>query len=334
MDNGGHDPIDEALAFGWATESLPDPAEVDADDDVLVARRAMHAIASARVDPPDALRSTVLAAASAARAPGPAAGDPPPAIDALECYSRCARDVFALLGTLAEDDWSAATATPYGAVRDLLAHLVGIERVTLGWLGARPLPEERIAADHLRATSAVIDDLVGAAPHALLELWSELTNDVIRVAAGADPQIGFMAHDVPANRDVALLLRSFELWAHHDDAAVAIGRSRLVVDESRMLLLSSQLVAALPFAFALDGASAPDATVRLVLLGGGGGTYDVHFGEPTSTPTAAATIVVGADDLCRLAQRRASVPDVVLVVEGDRAAADSVLAHVGAFARD
>jgi uncharacterized protein (TIGR03083 family) len=278
------------------------------------------------------LLDVVARAARSARTPGRASGTPPPAVDPIATYRRTADDLGAMLATLDDVDWS-APVPGYGTVGATVAHLAGIEQICLGWLGDGPSPPPDAVADHRQAARATMDALGSAPRPTVWRRWHDLSVQVAQAAERVASTHAVLAHDIPTDRDGLMLLRSFELWAHHDDIATAVGHPLLDVDAGRLLAMSSALADALPFTFAIRGEDAPDGRVRLVLIGRGGGTYDLTFGEPADAPTA-ATIVLDTVDACRLAQRRLAREELDVVVEGDAALAASVLDHVDAFARD
>ncbi len=318
------DERDEALALLWLDD---DGGATD-----VLAARAVEAWAAAPARPPAGLLDRVTVGARAARPPGLASGPPPPVYDPVATYRRTADDLAALLATLDDADWS-APVPGYGTVGATVAHLAGIEEICLGWLGAAGPPPEAVA-DHRQAARATMDALGPAPRSTVARIWYDRTLEVAEAAGGVPSTHAVLAHDIPTDRDGLLLLRSFEIWAHYDDIAGAVGRARLDVDAGRLLTMSRALADALPFTFAIRGDATPDARVRLVLIGRGGGTYDLTFGEPPGAAAATATIVLDAVGACRLAQGRLPLDELAVVVEGDDALAAAVLDHVDAFARD
>jgi hypothetical protein len=144
-----------------------------------------------------------------------------------------------------------------------------------------------------------------------------------------------MAHDLPTDVDGLLVLRAFELWAHLDDVCRAIGRDRPAVEPARLAFMSTRLAGAAPLALLLEGEDAPDADVRFVLTGPGGGCHDVAFGNPSATDRRTLTLVADTEAVCRVASRRLA-PDAldVTVVDGDERDAARIVRTLGSFARD
>jgi uncharacterized protein (TIGR03083 family) len=318
------DERDEVLAL---LELAQDTDGVPASEHLL---DALLAIDDAR--PPDDLGDAVARRARDARAAGRASGPAPRDVTALEAFRETVDDLDALLMSLSPSDWSRAT-TGYGDVHGIIAHLVGIERLALGWFGALPMPRDEIAADHLAASRESIAELATAEPSALRSTWRDLADRVADAAAAAPDDLAIMAHDIPVGPDGAMLLRTFELWAHHDDIAVATDRPLLAIDAGRLLTLSTGLVRALPFTFALRGDHTPEAAARIVLTGTGGGTYDLAYGGDDDRPRD-VTIVVDTYQACRMAQQRLARDEVRVDFEGDADLGELLVAEFGAFARD
>ncbi len=276
---------------------------------------------SEAADPPPSLRRTALSAALVDRAAGTSLDGVAPLAPA-DAFAAFVADLRALLDELAPDEWSEPAHPAYGSVRDLVAHLVGVEEIMLGWCGARDLVA---ADDHVAATRDAVASRSRVPGPAVAEQWHAL-------AQAADPARPVVAHDIPTDVDGVLVLRSFELWSHADDVRRATGRPVPPPDPAAMALLSSRLMRVAGLAPAFRGVATAAGDVRFVLTGQGGGTYDVELARGDRAPDA--TIVVDVVDLCRVAARRLPVDELEWALEGDRAIAELLLAHVDAFARD
>jgi hypothetical protein len=157
---------------------------------------------------------------------------------------------------------------------------------------------------------------------------------VLAAARSGDPARPVQWHDITLTVDRYFNTRSFELWAHGMDIALATGRPMPTMDDERMALLSGRLMAVLPYALAYRGSPLPGRTARFVLTGVAGGTYTVPLapGEEPGAPDF--LIVADVVDVCRIAARRLPPADLSATIEGDRDLADLVLASIDAFARD
>ena len=294
------------------------------DDDVaLVAELAA-------ADPPAALRAETLAAAMADRPAGTSIAAAEPCTP-LEAYRRGADDLHALLATLRPEEWDRAAHPEYGPVRSIVAHLVGIEQLALVWVGGGVDPH---AGNHVDSTRALVDELAAVDPAVVVARWRASTRELEAACHAVDPATPIVAHDIPTDVDGLLVLRTFELWAHAHDIAVATGRTPPELDPARLALMSTRLMAALPFALALRGTTRTARTARLVLTGPAGGTYDVPLDPGDATGDPDVTIVVSATDICLVAARRLAPAAAPVAVEGDAELADVVLAATDAFARD
>ena len=82
--------------------------------------------------------------------------------------------------------------------------------------------------------------------------------------------------------------------------------------------MSRIAVPSLPFGMAMGGLEGGGRTVRIVLTGPGGGTWDqaLELGEAPGDPEA--TVVLDVVDYCRLAARRVDAPiSSHAVIDGD-----------------
>lgn len=281
-------------------------------------------------EPPAELRDDILAAARARRAPGRSVLAPA-AITPAEAFARTAAEFLALLGSLTEEESATPAHEEHGRVRDLVAHLAGVEELNSRWLD--PAQEDPDLPDHVASTRDVVTALAGEPWPALVQRWHEAAQAMLELARAGDGQRKVRVHDLVVSVDGMLTMRTFELWAHGMDVAFATGRPLPVLDDERMAMMSGRLMEALPGALLYRGVVVPDRTIRFVLTGPAGGCFDVPLG-PEAGPEAAVTVVADVVDLCRVAAARLMPADLTCTVEGDSALADLVLAHIDAFARD
>jgi uncharacterized protein (TIGR03083 family) len=293
---------------------------------------------SVAISPPHDLRARTVARALNRRGSGRPVDAVSPC-SPLDAYRRTAADLFALLGELTERDWQRQAHPRIGRVHDVVAHLFGVEELVLGWVGARSATDSATVRDHIEATRPRIDQFASSDPRLVGERWHSLSLQVAAACRAADPDLQLLAHDLPTDLDGLLVLRSFELWAHTVDICRATGQPLRQPDPSRLALMSSRLMAALPWALALRGATTPGRTARIVLAGDAdtaraGGTYDVPL-DPASAPGRPDTLVV-ADviDLCLVAARRLAPHALHATIEGDVHLAETLLDAADAFASD
>ena len=157
-------------------------------------------------------------------------------------------DLDHLVRSLTDAEWSAPAHAEYGRVRDLLAHLVGVERLVQRWLD----PEDTVPdlPDHVAATRSVIAELADSDPHDVASQWYEGARAVAAAAAAGDRSRMVVFHDITISVDQLLVHRTGELWAHAIDICQATGRPLPQLDMERMATLCTELMTAVPLAMA------------------------------------------------------------------------------------
>jgi len=285
----------------------------------------------AATTPPTDLRADVLATARARRAPG----RPVDGIEGCtphEAFVRTISDLHGLLESLNDAEWAATAHPEHGSVHDLIAHLIGLERLSCRWLDPDDSVPEML--DHVSSTLDVVAELSSARPDELIAQWQTAASAVADAAAAGDRERRITFHDITTSVDGFLSMRTFELWAHAMDIASATGRPIPELDPERMTTMSARLMAAVPMALAYRRSTALDRTASFVLTGSSGGSYTVALDPRSEVGEPDVTIVVDTIDLCRVAARRLLPRDLSATIIGDRDLADLVLAGLDAFARD
>jgi uncharacterized protein (TIGR03083 family) len=298
---------------------------------------ALDAVMTSEAELPTGLRAGVLAAAGASPRSRIDAGWIEPVsthLTAQTAFLRTAAELADLLGGLGAGEWERPTRVPGRRVRDLVVHLVGVERYVLGQLGRTPALHAPRREDHYPVSMAAASDLAGANGARLTRAWWLAVMAVIRACGEVGPDHQVEYHDLPGTVRGLLVVRTFELWTHGDDIRHATERRPDVLDDARLALMSSELMRVLPVGMAMTGTAQPGRTARIDLTGPGGGTSDVALapGELPGTPD----IVVRAKtiDLCRLAANRLGRAQFECVVDGDEALLLPILVGAGAFAAD
>jgi len=288
--------------------------------------------------PPPELRSATLDRALGRRV----AGRPVEAVAAsepAEAFACTIAELYQLLDELSDAEWELAAHPEHGRVRDLVAHLVGIERLSARWLAQDALPP---LTDHVAATRPVVAELAMTDPRDVAEEWQQAALAVLVASAAGDPARLVAFHDLQVSVAGLLVIRTFEIWSHSMDIALATGRPLPRLDAERMALMSNRLMAVLPDALAYRGSALPGRTARFVLTGDAGGCYTVPLAPDVAAAGFASldsaepdfTLVADVVGLCRLAARRLPLGELAVTVEGNRELADRVLANLDAFARD
>jgi uncharacterized protein (TIGR03083 family) len=340
-DKPRHDQVDEVAAL-LALDALESGEQADAELRYgsfpgELANATLPLAESVATSPPQDLKHQVLASARSRRRPGRPTRSPDP-ISPAEAFARTIEDLRDLLASLTPGEWDMVAHEEHGRVRDLVAHLTGVERLNLRWLD--PDDEVPPLPDHVASTRDVVAALADEDPTEVLRQWHESAQDMLTAASAYDDDRVIPFHDIVLTVDGLLTTRTFELWAHGMDIALATGRPLPMLDEARMLLMSSRLMAALPRALAYRGVPPLQRTARFVLTGAAGGCYDVLLDPsspdgPRSTDAEAdVTIVADVVDVCRVATARLSPDELGRDVTGDESLAELVMANVAAFARD
>jgi uncharacterized protein (TIGR03083 family) len=257
-------------------------------------------------------------------------------MSAHSAYMTTAAELAEMLGSLVPDDWAEQTDVGDGAsVRDVVMHLVGVERYVLGQLGRRAPIDAPRAEDHfpvLRQATADLDRADGAQ---VARAWWLEAMEVIASCAEVGPDQEVAYHHLAGSLRGMLVIRTFELWTHDDDIRRAVGLPANELDDRRLSLMSTALIEALPLGMALSGTTQPGRAVRVDVTGAGGPTSFVVALSPGETPGLPDLTIQGsALDLCRLASNRLPVDQIDLVAEGDRSLLGPVLVGATAFAMD
>jgi uncharacterized protein (TIGR03083 family) len=298
----------------------------------------LDAIAAAPTDLPTGMRARILGAAMARPRPtihpGWAAADGE--LTSHRAFITTAAELGRLLETLEPDAWRLPTRVAGGAsVRDLVMHLVGVERYLLGQLGHRVPIEAPRPEDHFPVLRRAAADLDGADDAQVARAWWLAVMELIGACADAGPDHEVAYHHLAGSVRGMLVVRTFELWTHDDDIRHAAVLPPNELDEPRLSLMSTTLLESLALGMALAGTTRPGRTVRIALTGPGGGMpFDAPL-SPGETPGLPDLVIeTSALDLCRLASNRLPIDDIDVLVEGDRSLLEPVLVGATAFAMD
>jgi len=254
-------------------------------------------------------------------------------LNSLSAFIRTAAELAELLDELDADEWMQQTRVEEATVRDVVVHLLGVERYVLGQLGRQAPFDAPRREDHWPVSKQAADP--PPAPGAsLAATWWRAALDVVAACGELGPDHDVAYHHLGGPISGLLLVRTFELWTHGDDIRGATRRPLSLLDDARLSLMVTQLMTVLPLGLALSGCPRPGRTARLTLTGGGGGTFDVALapGEQPGEPDVILTTdVIG---ICRLAANRLERDELALVVEGDADLVQSILVAAAAFAAD
>lgn len=249
-------------------------------------------------------------------------------------FVKTAAELATMLDTLSPREWSAPTAVEGASVRELVTHLLGVERYVLGQLGRGPTFSAPRREDHYPVSQDAAADMAGASGEEIAKAWWHEVTRLIAVCGELDPEHEVAYHHLGGTVRGMLVVRTFELWTHDDDIRRAVNRPAHLLDGDRLALMSSELMSVLDLGMALSETTRPGHTARFNLMGPGGGSYDVALSPDEIAGVPDITITTTALDICRLASNRLSADLIDLAVDGDRAFLEPILVGATAFACD
>ncbi|MEY2475719.1 MAG: hypothetical protein QOG87_1034 [Actinomycetota bacterium] len=249
-------------------------------------------------------------------------------------FIRTAAELGQLLDTLTPDEWERQTAVAGSTVRDLVSHLVGVERYVHGQLGAGPRFDAPTRDHHYPVSGEAASDLATAATTELASAWWRELMRSIAACTDAGPDQPIVFHHLSGTVGGLLVIRTFELWTHDEDIRRATGRPANALDDTRLTLMSGVLMQLLAQGMALAGTTRSGRTARFELTGRGAGTFDVALAPDEVAGAPDIVVRTDAVELCRLAANRVAPTDLAVEVTGDRSLLEPILIGAGAFALD
>jgi uncharacterized protein (TIGR03083 family) len=247
-----------------------------------------------------------------------------------------------LAGDLAPDDWSHPTDCPGWTVKDLYAHIIGIESMLLG----RPAPDVEVPEHlpHVRNEMGRSNESwVLAYRH---RSGSEVVGDLAEVVTERRAQLattGQAAFDAPswtpAGEDSYgryMRIRVMDQWFHEQDAREALGRPGHLDGLAPQVVLD-ELTSAMGYVVGKQANFPEGSSARINLRGPMSHRWDIAVtdrarvvdqlnGEPT------VTLTMPGATFCRLAggRREWNHPWVrsAVVVYGDHDLGDQLLANL------
>jgi uncharacterized protein (TIGR03083 family) len=252
----------------------------------------------------------------------------------FDAFVKTAAELGEVIAGLEAAEWDLPVATAVGSVRDLVAHLVGVERYVLGQLGRRSALDAPRREDHYPVSRLATGDIGGVSDLACAQRWWAELMDVVDACASLGPQHPVTFHHLPGSVRGLLVVRTFELWTHGDDIRRATGRPLNLLDETRLALMSGELMSVLPLGMTMAERAAPGHTAEINLTGAGGGSYVVALAPGEVPGPISITITAPVLELCRLAANRLAISDLDAVVTGDGALLEPILVGATGFAAD
>ncbi len=156
----------------------------------------------------------------------------------VDCLLESMDSVLALLGELDEADWQMQSLCPAWRVRQVVAHLDGVEEALTGWrpAGDAPAPFEIVGK--------VFDEVDDWSPDRLLSRVRTVLADRRTELLAADTNLFEEVSWTPVGVQTYgrfMAIRNFDFWVHEQDIRVPLGRpghtsgpaAELALDEVR-----------------------------------------------------------------------------------------------------
>lgn len=309
---------------------------MNADDrpepDTLRELRFALAESDAETPPPD-VRHRLLAGALSAR-PAGRSSEPVEAVSGAEAFRRAAFRMDRLLGDLEAGEWTRPALRDLD-VQGLVGHLTGVE---LAFARSLQGGDPAAGSDHVTSTQPMALAQAGRPPADTHRDWFGAVSQTLALldgGAGLPPRVSFYGIDLPL--DEIMVVRAFEMWTHEEDIRRATGRALADPDAGRLARMAELAARLLPFGVTQSGGAEPDRSVRLVLTGPGGGTWDVPLGGSAAAAAghpADALVVVDVAGFCRVVGNRSDAAGSGAVVTGELRVAHSLFAGAAALALD
>jgi uncharacterized protein (TIGR03084 family) len=224
-------------------------------------------------------------------------------------------DLDRMLAPLDEAGWRTPTPATGWCIADQVSHLAYFDRAAL----SAALEPETFRREAATVTSDRADfaDRIAATyrsmPGTDLLAWFRTARaELLTAFASIEPsrRLPWYGPDMSAASSVTA--RLMETWAHGQDVADAIGRTRPATN--RLRHIAHLGVSTIGFAFALNGRAAPTEPIRVELSGPDGDRW--AWGPTDATNTVRAT----AMDFCLVVTQRRHRDDTALTTEGSIAA--------------
>ena len=308
---------DEAAAIEQVLARRPDLAREAA----RLSRAASWIGASETLDPPSALRGSVLSTARGGH--GGRRDDP-----AIALY-RMQSERFAHAVELVADALDRTTTNGLSA-RDLVIHEAAQESL-LAQAVTEPTVDIR-ELDIAARTAAFVEHFEGRPLDDALALWRRSVDaNCAWAKEGSEASASWRGLEL--DRNDAIIVRAFETWIHTDDLRRVVGLPGVPPDPEHLALMSDLAGRTLSMALALVDRSREGKTARLVLTGDGGGEWLVAM-DGTGLGHGRPDITLTADvvDWCLLVGDRIAPSKLVRSVEGDAGLAEDLLSAAPALA--
>ncbi len=280
--------------------------------------------------PPSGLRPVALVVARERPRRRPAPLGP------VEALAGVVADVGELLRELTPPEWETPDALAGLSVRDTVSHMTGADRY-LGIKAGAWSAELDDELDHLGTSRPSIDEGRSMTSAELLDRWHATSDALIghlRTLGPDDLAAPSRYNVIEAPLGGVLVVRAFELWTHAEDVCRATGRPLRPPAAGVLGAMTDVAADLVPIGFQLATGATNHRTLRLVLTGLGGGTWDrcLTPGVPAADPDV--VLIADAVGFCRLIARRLDPEALDHEWIGEPAMGEAVLAGAMRFAMD
>lgn len=218
----------------------------------------------------------------------------------VAAFEQTLRSTIAVAEAFGTQDWALPTDCPGWTVKDVVSHLIGIERALLGDAEpahAPPSDLPHVRGDLGRMLEVAVDRRRPVPGEQVLAELRETLDRRITALRDIDPAQETMSPDGRMGTYARLMmLRAFDCWVHEQDIRRAVGRPGNLdapATEQTVRVLTS----ALPFVVGKRAGAAPGQTVT------------IEVGEPVPFTRH---VVVGDDRRARFADQAPAEPTVTL----------------------
>jgi uncharacterized protein (TIGR03083 family) len=253
----------------------------------------------------------------------------------VAAWEQTLRSTIELARDFDETDHARPTDCPGWTVKDVLSHLISVERMLLGEaLPDHPLPEDlpHVRNDFARMLEIGVDVRRPVPGGKVLDELAETLERRLAELPGIDPD---QPTTLPTGRQGTYALfmefRAFDCYTHEQDIRRAVNRPGNL-DAPAAVCARARLTPGLPYVFAKKAGARPGQTLRLEVTGPAAFTTYVAVAEDgrarESEPVADPTVALGMDweTYLRLAAGRCTPESVTVTASGDTTLATRILA--------
>jgi len=282
----------------------------------------------------DQVRARVVRTALAERSAGRPLGAPEK-ISGLEAFRRSASQMDALLADLSDGEWQRPALRDL-SVQELVGHLIAVEEAFFEGLSGAPHPPT--GAEHVSSTQAAAKAQGRRLARATHAEWRDRMARTLAACAERPVDLEASYYGVILPLDQLLVVRAFEIWAHHEDVRRATGRPLQAPDDAVLACMVQLAAALLPVGVARANGPREQAAVRIVLTGKAGGTWDIPLGPPAAGraghPPSGTIVVIDAAAFCRVVANREDLAGSGAAVLGEVGPAEKLFAGAASLALD